>query len=59
MYCSNSVTCLSCQSGYYLNSNASECVACTGIDPFCIICNVTNCLQCLAGYYSPGVNQPC
>lgn len=49
-FCTNSTVCLSCGSGYFLNSS-SLCQACTDLTG-CLVCkNSTTCLFCNTGYY--------
>ena len=56
-YCLNSTVCLSCRSGYYLNSN-NTCSMCTASLPGCIFCaSSSTCRQCQAGYFLNAANQ--
>lgn len=50
---SNTITCLSCSSSYYLNSNTVACVACTTTFPNSLTCTSSGPTQCLNDYVMP------
>ena len=50
-FCTNDTECVSCMSGYYLNSSTSLCDYCTDLFG-CLICkDETDCLYCDTSYY--------
>lgn len=47
--CSNSLTCITCNSNYY--KAGSQCSPCSKYDKYCSTCNNLQCLSCGYGYY--------
>lgn len=54
--CSDQNTCLTCQSGFYVNSTSSKCARCN--IPNCFTCsNESTCLTCLPGSYMDSTSK--
>lgn len=52
--CTDSVTCVDCQLGFYEDATTKKCVQCPGN---CLICQANNnCTECKVGYWASGGN---